>query len=91
MSWKVVKKPIGHPTKEPGADGMSTLFYKKYWHIVGNDVISYVLNILNNGAALDQIEIIPILFSYLRKKFVSLRKTIARLVYVMCYTSFTRR
>ena len=37
------------PLTAPGPDGMSPIFYKTYWHIVGDDVISIVLNALNSS------------------------------------------
>ncbi|XP_041004081.1 uncharacterized protein LOC121249435 [Juglans microcarpa x Juglans regia] len=38
-----------HPTKAHGPDGMSPIFYQKYWHVMGNLVTSTVLRSLNSG------------------------------------------
>ena len=37
------------PTKALGPNGMNALFYQKFWHIVGDTVVSVVLEFLNNG------------------------------------------
>ncbi|KAK9987792.1 hypothetical protein SO802_028031 [Lithocarpus litseifolius] len=41
-----------HPTKAPSLDGMSAMFYQKYWNIIGEDVCNIILNTLNTNASL---------------------------------------
>lgn len=36
------------PTKTPSPDGFPTLFYQKYWNIVGQKTTLECLDILNN-------------------------------------------
>ena len=37
------------PLTAPGPDGKSSIFYKSFWHIVGEDVTAVVLQVLNLG------------------------------------------
>lgn len=44
-----------HPTKSPGPDDMSALFFQKYWDIVSTNVFNMVLNVLNSGMSIAEI------------------------------------
>lgn len=50
------------PTIASGPDGMSHIFQKSFWNIVGDDVTKIVLNALNTG----------IVHEYLNSTFISL-------------------
>ncbi|KAL0429893.1 UNVERIFIED_CONTAM: putative mitochondrial protein [Sesamum radiatum] len=49
-SAEEIIEAISHmaPLKSPGPDGMPPIFFHKFWHIIKNDVINYVLAILND-------------------------------------------
>lgn len=41
--------PQMNPSKAPGPDGLSPMFFQKYWHVVGNTIIEATLKALNSG------------------------------------------
>lgn len=49
--WSAVKTM--HPIKAPRPDGMPALFFQKYWHIVGNDMMNMVQNVFSSGYYLE--------------------------------------
>uniref|UniRef100_A0A2N9H629 Reverse transcriptase domain-containing protein n=1 Tax=Fagus sylvatica TaxID=28930 RepID=A0A2N9H629_FAGSY len=53
---EIKKALFDMPTlKAPGPDGFPVLFYKKYWDIVGNNVIKAVLNFFQDGRLLPEV------------------------------------
>lgn len=43
-----------NPSKAPGKDGFTALFYQNSWETVGEDVTKFALDILNNGGSLQE-------------------------------------
>ena len=41
-----------HPIKAHGPDGMSAIFFQKYWNIVGCSIANMVLNVLNGNMSM---------------------------------------
>lgn len=37
-------------------------FYKKFWHLIGDDIVRYCLEVLNNGKSIQDINKINIMF-----------------------------
>lgn len=43
------------PLKACGEDGYPALFFQKYWHIIGNEVSSFCLDVLNRKKSIQSI------------------------------------
>ena len=62
MNTRLVSPPTGeevrealfsmHPNKAPGIDGLHALFFQKFWHILGADIILFVQDWWNGGVNL---------------------------------------
>lgn len=62
------------PRKAPVIDGFPTMFHLKFWHIVGNDVIFFYLDVMNKGTNnLNATNIILILETLNPSKMVNFR------------------
>ncbi|CAL1377815.1 unnamed protein product [Linum trigynum] len=35
--------------KAPGADGLSVFFFRRYWHVIGDEVVANIVQILTTG------------------------------------------
>lgn len=68
----------------PGPDGLSALFYHKYWNIIGEDVVIYVLNVLNRGEIQTRL-ISPTSVLSLKFPALTLLLNLNPLVCAMCY------
>jgi hypothetical protein len=39
-----------HPFKAPGSDGFQGIFFKQYWHIVGDDMVHLISTAFQTGS-----------------------------------------
>lgn len=47
-------------TKSPGPDGLGATFYKRNWDVIGLEVTTTILDILNNGLPFSHLNFGPI-------------------------------
>jgi hypothetical protein len=68
----------------PGPDGLTALFYKKYWEIIGPEITQYVLQFLNNSGSLSLLRpIILLSVLFLRSIILKCHLTSDLLLFVM--------
>lgn len=50
FSENEIKMPVFdmHPSKAPGPDGFTSIFFQKFWPLIGNDIAKSALAILNS-------------------------------------------
>ena len=63
------------PTKAPKPDGMTALFFQRYWRMVGNAVCRVILNVLNGGPMPNKLNHIVISLIPKVKKPESMKET----------------
>lgn len=69
-------------TKAPGLDGMPAVFFQKYWHVVGDDVLTSCLEILNGGQSVRSLNhtLIALIPKADKSKLVTQFRPIAQLI-----------
>ncbi|XP_042964663.1 uncharacterized protein LOC122298887 [Carya illinoinensis] len=64
-----------HPTKAPGPDGMASIFYQKFWSVVGVDVTGVVLNALNSAFVPGRLIMDNVLVAYEMVQFLRRKRS----------------
>ena len=62
-----------HPGKSLSFDGLSMMFYNKFWDLVGDEVCIMVVHSLNHGGVLDSINLTNVLLILKVKKLKKMK------------------